>query len=91
MTPADLLTLGGAAIVVAIVVEVLKRALGWSGATVDRFGPLLAVVVGTLIVGLAGALQGADPLASTLTGLLAGASAVGLYDVGNAPNRSSVP
>lgn len=88
MTPADLLTLGGAAIVVSILVEITKRALGWSGPTVDRFGPLLAVVLGTLVVGLAGALQGADPLASTLTGLLAGASAVGLYDLGNAPNRT---
>lgn len=76
----ELLTLGGAAIIVTIVVEVIKRALAMSEAAITRFGPLLAVVVGIVTAGLAAvSLPGSDISSAILTGLLAGASASGIY------------
>lgn len=89
MTSADLITLAGASVVVGILVEIAKRALGWTAATVDRFGPLLAVVIGLVLVTSAGIAQGADPLQSALTGLLAGATSGGLYDLANASRRAT--
>jgi len=79
MSVEELLTLGGATIVVTIVVEVIKRALAMSEAAVTRFGPLLAVGVGVLVVTAAAFAQGARLDAAILTGLLAGAAASGIY------------
>jgi len=83
-------TLAGAAVLTGILVEVLKRALAWGAAQVDRFGPLVAVVVGvlvTVLVSLArpipAGLDVAEAIASAvITGILAGAAASGLYDLG---------
>ena len=82
------ITLAGASILVGILVEVLKRALAWGQAQVDRFGSLVAIVVGILVVVLLNAAQGLitgpnpwQPLAvAIITGILAGAAASGLYD-----------
>lgn len=81
-------TLAGASILVGILVEALKRSLAWGQAQVDRFGSLVAIVVGVLVVALLNAAQGLiagpnpwQPLAvSVITGILAGAAASGLYD-----------
>lgn len=81
LTVADLLTLVGAAIVVAIVVELVKRTFAWSAEFTDRFAPLAACVAGTLLSVLAAIYLGADPVQGALTGFLAGALAAGLYDV----------
>lgn len=80
MTLTDVLTIGGAAVVTSIITQVIRTAVAWSPATTDRFGPALAVAVGVAVTLLAGAATGADLIQSGLTGLLAGASAVGLYD-----------
>jgi len=75
----ELLTLGGAAIVVTIMTEVIKRATALSEAQVTRFGPLLSVVLGVGVACAAAVTQSADIAAAVLTGLLAGASASGIY------------
>lgn len=74
--------------VITIVVEVIKRAAQWSSETTARFAPLLAVILGA-ILGLAffavappEARTGESALLAVLFGLVQGASAVGLYDLG---------
>ena len=79
MEVSELLTLGGAVVVVTIIVEVVKRALAMSEEQITRFGPFLAIVVGVATT-LGAAVAQAAPLdAAVLTGLLAGASASGIY------------
>ena len=79
MTVTDLLTLGGATAVVVIVVEVIKRAAALTEAQVARFGPLLSIGAGVVIVGAAAIAKAAPIDEALLTGLLAGASAAGIY------------
>ncbi len=81
LSVADLLSLTGNAIVVAIVVELLKRTLEWSDATVKRWAPLVSCASGVLLAVLASALLSGDVAQAALTGFLAGALAAGLYDV----------
>jgi uncharacterized membrane protein YvlD (DUF360 family) len=83
MKTADLLTAGGAAIVVSIIVQVTKR---WIPADVIPLYALawgvFLVELGTVAVALASGTL--DPLLLVdgfLTGILAGASAIGIYDV----------
>ncbi len=80
MVTADLLTIAGAAIVVSILVEVIKRLFTLDDAAITRFGPALAVVIGLVIGGGASLYQSADLVQGLLTGLLAGASSMGLYN-----------
>jgi hypothetical protein len=81
----ELLTLGGAAVIVTIVTEVIKRATAMSEAQVTRFGPLLSIALG---IGVACAAAFAsstfDYASAILTGLLAGASASGIYSYSKA-------
>ncbi len=84
MEVADLLTLGGAAIIVTIVVEVVKRTLAMTEAQVTRFGPLLAIVIGIAATVGASIAQNAPLDAAILTGLLAGATASGVYSFAKA-------
>ncbi len=81
LTLADAQTVAGAAVLVALVVEIVKRAGAWSPATVDRFGPAFAAVLGIAVV-IAATLAGGghDLVQAALTGLLGGASAMGLSD-----------
>jgi hypothetical protein len=80
MELAELLTVAGVAVVVTILLEVIKRAMGWTPDLTDRFAPLLAVVLGIALGTGFAAYQGADLVLGAITGLLAGASASGLYD-----------
>lgn len=77
-------TVAGCAAVTAIIVEVIIRAAG-AGFSVDRFGPLLALGIGILVAVLATAALGIGTSQTfgqaVLTGLLAGASAMGLHDI----------
>lgn len=79
----SLLTIAGAAPVVTILNAALIKAFG-SGFNRDRFGPLLALALGVVVTLLAAAALGLT--ASTnigqgvLTGIIAGASAIGLYE-----------
>jgi hypothetical protein len=79
MEVTDLLTLSGAAIIVTIVVEVVKRAAALTEAQVTRFGPLLAIVIGIAATVGASVAKSAPLDAAILTGLLAGATASGVY------------
>jgi len=78
MTVAEVVTLGGAIVVVASVTEVIKRAAAMTDVQVARFGPLIAVFLG-VVVTVAASAQGTDAVAGGLTGLIAGASASGIY------------
>lgn len=77
-------SLAGATVLVFVIVEAFKRALAWGQAQVDRFGPLVSELVGVLVVVLLTAAQ--RPLdastfaGSVILGVLAGASASGIYD-----------
>ena len=79
----SLLTIAGVAPVVTILNSALLKALG-NGFDRDRFGPLFSLVLGIVVTLLAAMALGLT--ASTnigqgiLTGLLAGASAIGLYE-----------
>jgi len=79
-------TVAGAAMVTAIIVEVIVRAAG-NSFSVDRFGPLLAILVGIAVTVFATATLGIGTSLTygqaVLTGLIAGASAMGIHDVGS--------
>lgn len=75
----QLVTIGGAATVVVILLEAEKRLLKMSVAAVDRFGYALALLNGVIVTIPSALYIGSDPVAAGLAGLLAGASAVGLY------------
>ena len=79
LTVNDLLTLGGASIVVTILVEIIKRAAAMSDAQISRFGPLLSVGLGVVIACAAAFSQSAAYSEAILTGILAGATASGIY------------
>lgn len=79
LTIAGITTLAGAAILVSIVVEVIIRTLAWDAIMQGRFGPLLAIVVGVVCVTGAAAVSGADIPQGVLTGVMAGATAMGLH------------
>lgn len=75
----DLMSITGAAVVIAVVVNICKR---WIA---DDFVPLFSVGVGMVLVVLASLALGnwgAEAVGNALlTGFLAGAAAVGLYDL----------
>jgi hypothetical protein len=77
LTISDLLTVSGLAVVITIVVQLAK---GWIE---ERFVPLFAVAVGVCLAVIASVvLQQYGPEAvaqAVLTGLLGGASAIGIY------------
>ncbi len=88
---ADLLTVGGASAVVTMCMSVLLGALAWPPATVDRFGPLLAVGMGLVLVTLAALVVGAAIPQAFLTGLLAGCASQGIHQVVKAVGTSAAP
>lgn len=94
LEPADVLTLAGASIVVSILMGALLSALGWTkpenGETKDRFGPLLAILVGVIAVGGFAVVQGADLVSAVLTGLLAGNGSMGVHDLVKVATERSV-
>ena len=79
--PNDLLTLGGAAILITIIFKVVELAIGLTGEQKARFGPLISVGLGIVLVVGASVSLGQDIIAGFITGILAGATASGLYDV----------
>jgi len=80
-TIGSLLTIGGNAVVVGIALEILKRALSLSGATVDRFAPALAVGLGVALAVGAAVVGSSDVAAAVLTGFFSGAVASGVYSL----------
>jgi hypothetical protein len=81
LTPALVLTLGGASVVVSILVGVELSAWKPTADQKDRFGPLLALATGVVVVVGFGLLQGSIDYASLiLTGILSGGGAMGVHD-----------
>lgn len=83
----DVLTIGGAAVVVIVLTEAIKRAASFSATTTDRFGLILALIAGIVVVEVFnvlsfGSATHLDQATALLNGLLAGASAAGLYSGG---------
>lgn len=83
----EVLTFAGASIVVAVIFQAIKAAWQPTDAALKRFGPLLSLGVGIVVVVPFAAYQGADLVAGALVGLMAGASASGLYDSAKAATR----
>ena len=77
----SLLSVAGATPVVTIAVEAIKRAWAPSKAELQRFGPLVSIGVGLVLVGSAAVAVGASIPQALLTGLLAGAAAIGLHQL----------
>lgn len=84
MEMAELLTQAGAAAFVVLVLQIAKPALGLSVETWQRYGALIAVAIGMVAVNAANwaAAMPLDVVTASLTGMLAGASASGLYQAG---------
>ncbi len=79
-----LTTVAGAAVVVSLLFEVLKRAIRPSPDVLDRFGALAAMALGVVVVlvasfvlGLIG--DGASLVAAILNGISAGLMAIGMF------------
>lgn len=81
MSTADLLTVAGLSIVTTLIVKIITSAWKPTADQIDRFGPLLAVVVALVVAIPAALYTGADPIQAVLTALIAGSSAAGIYDV----------
>lgn len=87
----DLLTLGGAAVLVTIIFKVVELALQLTAEAKARFGPLLSIVIGIVLVEAASLSLAQDLFQGFITGLLAGAVASGLYDVATSTTSGSQP
>lgn len=85
----DILTVAGATVIVLILVGVIKSALPNFDSA--RFGAALAIGLGILIVAGANYFVIAEVRldwgSAILTGILAGASAAGVYDAGKGLSR----
>jgi len=86
-TLASLTTVAGAAILVSVLLQfAVLPVLNLSPATRDRFGPLIAIVVGVIVVEIATltVVTGAtrqDVGQGLLNGIFAGLAAIGIHDV----------
>ena len=84
MTPEEitLLTQGGIAAVVMVVVQILKNWLE------TKWLQVASVVTGGVLGGLYALYQGQDPVLGALAGFMSGAAATGLYGAVKNPMKS---
>lgn len=83
ITAAQLTTVGGIAIVVTLIDQLIWTTTGATDAIKARFGPIVGVVTGIVIGVIAGIVlsqTAQDLFQSGLNGLLGGFAALGLYD-----------
>lgn len=84
-------TVAGAVVVVAIIVEVVKRAWNPPAAAADRFLPIVSILVGVLTVIVAdfglGLFGASNWVQAVFTGIFAGAAASGVYDTVNSGGK----
>lgn len=81
LTPAEVLTLGGASVVNSIVLGVIITAWKPTADQKDRFGPLLALGLGiVIVVGFALLQHSTDLVSAFLTGILVGGGSMGVHD-----------
>ena len=78
--PTEVLTVAGASVILTVVLQALFGALNLDGSQRDRFGPIIALAAGVVLVGGFAVVQGADLAAAFLTGILAGATSMGVHD-----------
>jgi hypothetical protein len=83
MQLADLLNVGGLAVVIVLALQIVKPLL--SGDQIAKWTPSLAVALGVIVAVAVALVLAADPAQAVLTGFLAGTSAVGLYSVAKPP------
>lgn len=81
----ELLTVGGASAIVVILLQATKPAMGMDNAAWHRFGALMSIGAGILVTsaGNIALAMPSHPIEAGLAGLLAGASAAGLYQAGS--------
>ena len=79
-TVEGLLTLVGLAAVTTVAVEILLRALDPPEGDRRRYGPLVALIVGTVFTLLAAFFVGADYLNAFIAASLVGWTSMGMYD-----------
>jgi hypothetical protein len=79
-TPGDVLTVATLGAIVTFITEVILRAWAPPAATKDRFGPLLALIVGVAFASAAAIVTGQDLFAGVLVGLVAGGMGMGIHD-----------
>jgi hypothetical protein len=89
--PNDLLTLGGAAVLVTILFKVIELATQMTASAKSRFGPLLSITIGVVLVEAASLSLAKDLFQGFITGILAGAVASGLYDVATSATSTREP
>ena len=88
MQLADLLNVGGLAVVIVLALQIVKPLLGPD--QIAKWAPSLAVVLGIVIALGVSLTQNADPAQGVLTGFLAGCSAAGFYDVAKPPIAATI-
>jgi len=84
----SLLTTGGLAVAVVLITQLIWSTVRPSPDTKDRFGPLVAVIVGIVLSLIAVFTVGLDPAGSAgtdifnaiLSGLFVGATGMGIHD-----------
>lgn len=77
-----LLTAAGASAFVLLLLQVLWKTAG-DTIDKDRFGPIISIVTGVIVVVVASFVTGNDPAQGVLTGITAGFVAMGLHDLGD--------
>jgi uncharacterized membrane protein (DUF441 family) len=88
------LTVGGLSAVVSILEEIIVRAVGPDFDT-DRWGPLLALLLGVVIALVASygldLVTKASIMSAALTGIVAGGAAMGIHDATTSVANSANP
>lgn len=79
-TVESLLTVGGLTILVTALTEVILRAWRPTADQQDRFGPLIAMVIGVGAAVTAGLYTGGDLFQAVLAGVLVGWGSMGAHD-----------
>lgn len=84
VTPEAMLTVAGSSIILAIIIGAIIAAWKPTADQKDRFGPILAIVLGILVVGGFALVQGADVASAVLVGIISGAGSMGVHDASGA-------
>lgn len=80
-----LTTVAGAAILVAVLVQVFMQTAQPDGPTADRYGPILAIITGIVVVVTAtwviGGATRLDAAQAVVNGIFAGLASMGIHNV----------
>lgn len=76
-----LATVAGLGLLVTIVTEIILRAWQPDGATKDRFGPILALIIAAAFSLLGAVTQGTDIVAAILLAVTTAGTGMGIHDV----------